>query len=95
MARVLGAPSKAMLIVDTPTDTEGIIYNRVSKCGSETFLNIINHLAKQNSFNFIHSRITNKRHLSENDEEKLVLELDHTKTPYLYDRHIHMLNFTK
>ena len=84
-------------LIHSANTTRALIYNRVSKCGSTTMLNLIRKLSQRNGFHHAHSTIYSKRHISSGAQKQLaakVTKLRKLKKPYLFDRHLHMLNFT-
>ena len=84
-------------LIHSANTTRALIYNRVSKCGSTTMLNLIRRLSKRNRFYHAHSTIYSKRHISSGAQKQLaakVTKLRKLKKPHLFDRHLHMLNFT-
>ena len=72
-----------------------IIYNRVPKCGSSTVLSVLRQLAMIHNFTYIHSKVFNHSRVSFKMERDLVMQLKTTSAPWLYDRHISVLNFTR
>ena len=85
-------------LINSANTTRALIYNRVSKCASTTMLELIRRLSRRNGFHHAHSTVYNKRHLNSTEQEQLVakvMKLSKRKKPYLFDRHVHMLNFTE
>ena len=74
-----------------------VVYNRVPKCGSTTFLNILKRLSNKNHFQYIHSKIFDKRFLIEEKQKDLLNEIDRKSAHAsfaLFDRHVFFINFT-
>ena len=71
-----------------------IIYNRIPKCGSTTVMKVLQTLAEQNAFNYVHSKEFNKVVISSKVQRAMINSLLSLQTPWLYDRHLQMLNFT-
>ena len=84
-------------LINSANTTRALIYNRVSKCGSTTMLSLIRKLSGRNGFHHAHSTIYNKRYISSGAQKQLatsVMKLRKLDKPFLFDRHLHMLNFT-
>ena len=78
-----------------PNFDQRIIYNRVPKCGSSTVLSVLRKLARIHNFTYIHSKVFDHPRVSLKMEQDLVMQLKTTPTPWLYERHISVLNFTR
>ena len=74
---------------------EVVVYNRVSKCGSSNFLALVRDLASTHLFHWEHSKVMTERHLNETQQKAVVDLVRGLKSPALFDRHFHMVNFTK
>ena len=81
-------------LINSANTTRALIYNRVSKCASTTMLELIRRLSRRNGFHHAHSTVYNKRHLNSTEQKQLAAKVMKLKNPYLFDRHVHMLNFT-
>ena len=82
-------------LLERSKNTSRIVYNRVSKCGSETMLEVISQLSKRNGFSHGHSKIFNRRRIDKEEQEELVAEIDNMNEPFLYDRHVHLIDFSR
>ena len=71
-----------------------IVYNRVPKCGSSTTLSVFRTLARKHSFTFLSSEIYNQTIINHRQEKALIDSLRLIKAPWLYNRHVGILNFT-
>ena len=71
-----------------------IIYNRIPKCGSLTVLTVLQNLARRNKYSFLSSREYNRVYIPYEQEKALVENLQGKQAPWVYNRHIKMLNFT-
>ena len=80
---------------DLPESKLRVIYNRIPKCGSSTVLTMLQALAQRNHFTFLSSKEFNKVFIPGWVEKSLVQSLQRKQTPWLYNRHIRILNFTK
>ncbi|KAK7065483.1 hypothetical protein SK128_007193 [Halocaridina rubra] len=80
----------------TSQDTNIVFYNRVPKCGSTTFEEIIRILAKKNHFLHYHSHLYNQRSISKEAQLNIqdVLRETTAGQPLLYDRHLYYFNAT-
>eukprot|EP00057_Strongylocentrotus_purpuratus_P034242 XP_794450.3 PREDICTED: uronyl 2-sulfotransferase [Strongylocentrotus purpuratus] len=72
-----------------------VIFNRVGKCGSRSVLNLLQSLAKNNHFYLISSQVYNDKRISSENQEKLVSILSKVQSPFIYQRHLHFINFTE
>lgn len=72
-----------------------LIYNRAPKCGSTTTQVIINKLAKKNHFNYFWSRLYDEKHVNTSEQKDWLRTIAYLTEPYIYDRHIHFVNFTQ
>ncbi|XP_041461758.1 uronyl 2-sulfotransferase-like, partial [Lytechinus variegatus] len=70
-----------------------VIFNRVGKCGSRSVLNLLQSLARDNHFYLISSLTYNEKRLTSKNREKLVSILSSVKSPFIYQRHLHFVNF--
>ncbi|XP_071955019.1 uronyl 2-sulfotransferase-like [Antedon mediterranea] len=77
------------------TTAQRIIFNRVGKCGSRSVLDVFKHLAKVNKYNMINSVIYNQTRTSEEKKNLLVSVLLKVDPPFLFQRHLHYIDFTK
>lgn len=75
--------------------TDRIIFNRVGKCGSRSMIAMLRDLAQQNGFNLISSVVYNQTHVPKLREKHIVSILDQVQPPYLFQRHIHYVNFKR
>lgn len=76
-------------------NVSGLLYNRVPKCGSTTTQVLIKSARKLNHFNYDWSRIYDERRISLVDQEKWATHVASLPQPFLYDRHVHFVNFTQ
>ena len=58
-------------------------------------LEVINRLARRNGFTHGHSRIFNQTKLNFTEQQRLVKNITQRKEPFLYDRHVHMIDFAR
>ncbi|XP_077866542.1 uronyl 2-sulfotransferase-like [Saccoglossus kowalevskii] len=72
-----------------------IFYNRVPKCGSRTVITLLKLLSRRNGFNFYTSSIHNKTQISLKDQMQLVKYISSLNTTFIYERHIHYIDFEK
>ena len=73
-----------------------IIYNRVPKCGSTTVHTILQKLSSMNKYTFIRSNRTKAVTVLPLDEERALIEdLQAENTPWLFVRHMQMINFSQ
>jgi dermatan/chondrotin sulfate uronyl 2-O-sulfotransferase UST len=75
---------------DLPTS---IIFNRVPKCASSTVARVVQTLARANHFSYLHSLAYRRPNVSALEEEVLVRDLGQMPRPWLYDRHVQVLDF--
>lgn len=79
-------------------DDTVVIYNRVPKTGSTSFVGVAYDLCKKNNFKVLHINITANRHImSLNNQYKFaqnVTKWDEVK-PALYHGHMAFLNFDR
>ena len=85
-------------LINSASTARVLIYNRVSKCASTTMLSLIRNLSESNGFHHVHSTIYNQRRMHKSEQKELVTNLmklfSKHKKPYLFNRHVRMLNFT-
>ncbi|XP_038059547.1 uronyl 2-sulfotransferase-like [Patiria miniata] len=74
---------------------DALIFNRVGKCGSRTVISILQKLSDMNNFHLISSLVYNQTHLSTSWQGGIVRILEKVKTPYLFQRHLHFVDFTE
>ena len=73
-----------------------IIYNRVPKCGSTTVHSLLEKLAFRNKYTFIISIQETGQSIMQADEQRMLADDLFTKnTPWIFTRHMHVLNFTR
>lgn len=75
-----------------------IIYNRVPKTASTSFMGVVYDLCEQNSFHSIHLNITKNQHvLSVTDQVRLANNITRwtDRLPALYHGHVEYINFRK
>lgn len=75
-----------------------IMYNRVPKTGSTSFVNVAYDLCKRNRFNVLHLNITGNLHvMSIADQARFVRNVTqwYAKKPGLYHGHVGFINFAK
>ncbi|KAK9510768.1 hypothetical protein O3M35_005485 [Rhynocoris fuscipes] len=75
-----------------------IIYNRVPKTASTSFVNVAYDLCKRNGFNVLHLNVTGNLHvMSIADQARFVYNVTHweAKKPGLYHGHIAFIDFDK
>ncbi|XP_072178490.1 uronyl 2-sulfotransferase-like [Diadema setosum] len=77
------------------SEKDHVIFNRVGKCGSRSILELLHTLAARNHFFLICSQTFNDKHITTSEEEKLVSILREVDAPYMYQRHLHFVNFTR
>ncbi|XP_022094824.1 uronyl 2-sulfotransferase-like [Acanthaster planci] len=74
---------------------EAIIFNRVGKCGSRTIIGILRKLSDLNNFNLVSSTVYNSTAISTEWQSYIVKVMERVKTPYLFQRHLHFVDFTE
>ncbi|XP_065201923.1 heparin sulfate O-sulfotransferase [Planococcus citri] len=75
-----------------------VIYNRIPKTGSTSFINVAYDICKKNSFNVIHLNITKNSHiLSLADQARFIHNVTNwnAKKPALYHGHVGFIDFQK
>ncbi|XP_072051962.1 uronyl 2-sulfotransferase-like [Amphiura filiformis] len=72
-----------------------VVFNRVGKCGSRSVIFLLRHLAIINNFNMISSAIYNQTRIDEAWQERLVHSIELFKTPFIFEKHLHYVNFPK
>ncbi|XP_054283683.1 heparan sulfate 2-O-sulfotransferase 1-like [Macrosteles quadrilineatus] len=75
-----------------------IIYNRVPKTGSTSFVNVAYDICKRNRFNVLHLNVTANQHtMSLADQSRFVHNLTHwtARKPGLYHGHVSFIDFAK
>lgn len=85
-------------IVERTGDDTVIIYNRVPKTGSTSFVGVAYDLCKKNNFKVLHINITANRHImSLNNQYKFAQNVTkwHEIKPALYHGHMAFLNFER
>jgi hypothetical protein len=89
-------PAKAA--TRTADDAPIIVYNRVPKTGSTTFMDIVYRLSRANGFSAIHINITRNRHtLALPDQHRFVVNVTrwHARRPAVYHGHVAYIDFTR
>ena len=72
-----------------------VIYNRVPKCASEATLRILQLVGHiYNSYHYIHSMIFRHNHPPPQGIAELLSALNATHAPWVFDRHLHFVDFT-
>ncbi|KAG1699650.1 Heparan sulfate 2-O-sulfotransferase 1 [Nymphon striatum] len=92
---ILGSHPSAKNRTVSSGDRRRLIYNRIPKCGSTTFFNLLKALGKRNKFNHFTSNLYHKRHLTVKEQLKFVKKIKRMKAPMSMDRHIYYINFTQ
>ncbi|KAG1649447.1 Heparan sulfate 2-O-sulfotransferase 1 [Nymphon striatum] len=76
-------------------DQMRLIYNRVPKCGSTTFQNLLVKLKVRNGFNLYSSILYDSRQLNDIEQMQLVKKIESMDAPLSFERHVFFTNFTK
>lgn len=79
----------------TASKMERVIFNRVGKCGSRSMINLLRDLAQKNEFNLISSVVYSHTHIPKSWEKHIVSVLDNIQPPYMFQRHLHYVNFKR
>ena len=58
-------------------------------------LELTRQLATRNKFNFGRSKVFNQLYLSKQEQTQLILEIEEVGEPFLYERHVHMIDFNR
>ena len=77
------------------TNTNQVFYNRVGKAGSRSMYDVINALALRGNFTLHASSEYDIQKLSKVQEEEFVKEFENYREPFLYNRHVYFVDFTK
>ncbi|XP_077981877.1 uronyl 2-sulfotransferase-like [Glandiceps talaboti] len=95
-SKVLDARGKVHIMISiTDMDDEMVIYNRVRKSGSRTVLKVMSTLSKQNGFQLNSSSIYRLMNVTLGEQAKLVNFIESIRPPFIYERHIHYLDFSR
>ncbi|XP_070562698.1 uronyl 2-sulfotransferase-like [Ptychodera flava] len=70
-----------------------VIFNRVSKVGSRSLLNVIMRLSQKLEFKRERSPVFVKVFLNETGEKIFIKEIEALEPPYIYDRHLDYVDF--
>ena len=70
------------------------MYNRVPKCGSTTTSSLIKQLGVRNHFKVIFVLKEGPKSFNKEEQQTLVRKTNHTRSPWMYIQHFHMINFT-
>ncbi|CAH1784045.1 unnamed protein product [Owenia fusiformis] len=73
---------------------ERVFYNRVPKCASTTFMEIITKLSKKLNFNYKSSNNFTHASLRTKEQVDFVKKFEGIASPMVYDRHLWFINFT-
>jgi len=90
--------SKPREIIAASNPKRVIVYNRVPKTGSTSFMGLAYDLCSKNKFNVLHMNISKNSHImSLPDQGRLVWNISEWdgKKPALYHGHVSFLDFTK
>ena len=72
-----------------------VVYNRVPKCASTTALTVLRRLEeKHHRYKRLHSNIFHDEHPRPERIDELLLELSALREPWIFDRHLHFVDFT-
>ncbi|XP_068610047.1 uronyl 2-sulfotransferase a [Brachionichthys hirsutus] len=72
-----------------------VVYNRVGKCGSRTVVILLRSLAEKHQFNLVSSDVHNRTRITIQEQMGLMNNISNIPPPFLYERHIHFLNFSR
>ncbi|XP_002740653.1 uronyl 2-sulfotransferase-like [Saccoglossus kowalevskii] len=72
-----------------------LIFNRVGKCGSRSMVHTIDILARKNNFPNMKSQVFTQKRLNEQEQAEFVAEVDVLDPPYIYNRHIDYVDFSR
>ncbi|XP_077994542.1 uronyl 2-sulfotransferase-like [Glandiceps talaboti] len=72
-----------------------VIFNRVSKVGSRSLLNVIMRLSQKLNFKRERSPVFVKVYLNETGERIFTKEIEVLEPPFIYDRHLDYVDFEK
>ena len=73
--------------------SQRIVYNRVPKCGSRSILTLFKVLATKNKFRVIEPALNYPYQLELRDQTRISNLMSSLRTPFLYHRHMHFLDF--
>ncbi|XP_028415482.1 uronyl 2-sulfotransferase-like [Dendronephthya gigantea] len=76
-----------------PQIIERIVYNRVPKCGSRSTLSLFKILAVKNKYRVIEPALNYPYQLERNDQIRISNLMSALRTPFLYHRHMHYIDF--
>ncbi|XP_002740644.1 uronyl 2-sulfotransferase-like [Saccoglossus kowalevskii] len=99
--RQLGPKTPLRVEVGLPTNLNftfnitRLIYNRVGKCGSRSLQYVNDILSRWNRFNHIKSMDFHQKRFSDEQQMQVVKEISELEAPFIYDRHVNFLDFTK
>ncbi|XP_072036477.1 uronyl 2-sulfotransferase-like [Amphiura filiformis] len=80
---------------DSPAQLQDrVVFNRVGKCGSRSVILLLRHLAIVNNFHMISSEVYNSTKMDTAWQERLVHSIEQFQTPFIFQRHLHYVNFT-
>ncbi|CAM1295127.1 Uncharacterised protein g1199 [Pycnogonum litorale] len=79
----------------TVGDVRFLMYNRIPKCGSTTFIMLLKRLNRRNGYHHFSSDVYHRRRLSIGEQELFVRQVKNMEKPLSVDRHIFFVNFTK
>lgn len=74
-------------------DMDKIIYNRVPKCGSRSMVQIMLALGKKLNFTMERGRPPFLPKQNESGQMQLVDYISGMPSPFLYEKHVHFINF--
>ncbi|XP_070562710.1 uncharacterized protein [Ptychodera flava] len=72
-----------------------MIYNRIDKCGTRTFLYIVNKLSLRNEFHHFSSDVWAMKYSGTEQQKSLITQVNTMDSPLLYDRPVHYVHFPR